>query len=62
MDSVYLVHGFGSTSDKLSRAYKKGLSDSELITNIMMDPIMGGTGMRGNFVTFLLKEPKNNKS
>ncbi|OQX99135.1 MAG: nitrate reductase [Bacteroidetes bacterium 4572_128] len=61
-DSVYLVHGFGSTSDKLSRAYKKGLSDSELITNIMMDPIMGGTGMRGNFVTFLLKEPKNNKS
>ena len=51
-DSVYMVHGFGHANKKLSRAYGKGASDSELITNVMMDPIMGGTGMRGNFITF----------
>jgi thiosulfate reductase/polysulfide reductase chain A len=51
-DSVYMVHGFGHTNKKLSRAYGKGASDSELITKVHVDPIMGGTGMRGNFVTF----------
>jgi thiosulfate reductase / polysulfide reductase chain A len=51
-DSVYLVHGFGNKSQKLSRANGRGISDNELITNVMMDPIMGGTGMRGNFVRF----------
>jgi thiosulfate reductase/polysulfide reductase chain A len=51
-DSVYMVHGFGHTNKKLSRAYGKGASDSELITRVHVDPIMGGTGMRGNFVTF----------
>ncbi len=28
-----------------------------MITNVMVDPIMGGTGMRGNFVTFLTEDP-----
>jgi thiosulfate reductase/polysulfide reductase chain A len=28
-----------------------------MITNIMEDKIMGGTGMRGNFVTFLTEKP-----
>lgn len=51
-DTVYMVHGFGHTNKNLSRAYGKGASDSELITKVMVDPIMGGTGMRGNFVTF----------
>ncbi len=51
-DSVYMVHGFGNNSGKLSRAHGRGASDTELITNVMMDPIMGGTGMRGNFVRF----------
>jgi thiosulfate reductase/polysulfide reductase chain A len=51
-DSVYMVHGFGHSNKKLSRAYGKGASDSELITKVHVDPIMGGTGMRGNFVTF----------
>jgi thiosulfate reductase/polysulfide reductase chain A len=51
-DSVYLVHGFGHTNLQLSRAYGKGASDSELITRVHVDPIMGGTGMRGNCVTF----------
>lgn len=57
-DSIYMVHGFGHSDAKLSRAFGKGASDSDMITNVMVDPIMGGTGMRGNFVTFLTEEPK----
>ena len=57
-DSVYMIHGFGHENRKLSRAYGRGASDSQLITNVMMDPIMGGTGMRGNFVTFLTSKPE----
>jgi len=56
-DSVYMVHGFGHKEKHLSRAYGRGASDSELITHVDMDPIMGGTGMRGNFVTFLTEKP-----
>jgi len=56
-DSVYMVHGFGQTQKELSIAYGKGASDTELITRVMVDPIMGGTGLRGNFVTFLLEDP-----
>jgi len=52
-DSVYLVHGFGHALKKLSRAYGRGASDSQLITKVSVDPVMGGTGMRGNFVTFI---------
>ena len=51
-DSVYMVHGFGHTNKHLSRANGRGASDADLITNVMLDPVMGGTGMRGNFVTF----------
>ncbi len=51
-DSVYMVHGFGQASKKLSRAFGNGASDSQLITQVRVDPIMGGTGMRSNFVTF----------
>ncbi len=56
-DSVYMVHGFGHTDKRMSRAYGKGASDSELITQTKVDPVMGGTGMRVNFVTFLTEEP-----
>ncbi|WP_167609907.1 molybdopterin-containing oxidoreductase family protein [Maribellus sediminis] len=56
-DSVYMVHGFGHKNKKLSRAFGKGASDTEMITNVVVDPIMGGTGMRGNFITFLTEEP-----
>jgi thiosulfate reductase/polysulfide reductase chain A len=52
-NAVYMVHGFGHSDKKLTRAYGKGASDSELISNVMIDPLMGGTGMRGNFVTFI---------
>lgn len=56
-DSVYMVHGFGHVDKRLSRAYGRGASDSDLITKVHVDPIMGGTGMRGNFVTFVFENP-----
>ncbi len=60
-DSVYMVHGFGHSDKKLSRAYGRGASDEEMITKVMEDPIMGGTGMRGNFITFLKDNPGNGR-
>ncbi|MFC2131745.1 molybdopterin-dependent oxidoreductase, partial [Bacteroidota bacterium] len=51
-DCVYMVHGFGHRSKALKGAYMKGASDSKLITKYNVDPIMGGTGMNVNFVTF----------
>lgn len=51
-DSVYMVHGFGHQNKALTRAFGRGASDTQLITTVKVDPIMGGTGMRGNFVTF----------
>lgn len=59
-DSIYMVHGFGHDNKNLSRAYGKGASDSDMITNIQTDPLMGGTGLRGNFVTILLDNPHKN--
>ncbi len=56
-DSVYMVHGFGHAEKRMTRAYGKGASDTELITNVKLDPIMGGTGMRSNFVTFHVEDP-----
>jgi thiosulfate reductase/polysulfide reductase chain A len=52
-DSVFIVHGFGHNQKKLRRCYGKGASDTNLITKVLIDPIMGGTGMRGNFVSFI---------
>ncbi|MDY7033743.1 MAG: molybdopterin-dependent oxidoreductase [Thermodesulfobacteriota bacterium] len=51
-DCVYMVHGFGHDQKKLKRSFMKGASDTSLITKTTVDPIMGGVGMRGNFVTF----------
>jgi thiosulfate reductase/polysulfide reductase chain A len=56
-DSVYMVHGFGHHNKDLKRAYGRGANDSELVTNVMTDPLMGGTGMRGNFITFITEDP-----
>lgn len=56
-DSVYMVHGFGHSGKHLKRSYAKGASDTGLITKVNTDPLMGGTGMRSNFVTFLTEEP-----
>ena len=33
-------------------AIEAAVADTELITNVKIDPVMGGTGMRSNFVTF----------
>lgn len=51
-DSVWLVHGFGHTASGLQLARKRGADDSALMTRVLIDPISGATGMRGNFVTF----------
>lgn len=56
-DSVYMYHGFGHANKKLSRAHAKGASDTQLITDIKIDPLMGGTGLRGNFVKILIDNP-----
>ena len=50
-DCVYMVHGFGHSTKMLKKAYRKGASDSQLITKYVTDPLMGGTGMNVNFVT-----------
>jgi thiosulfate reductase/polysulfide reductase chain A len=56
-DSIYMVHGFGHSEKNLKRAFGRGANDSEMITNVKIDPMMGGTGMRANFVTFLKNNP-----
>jgi thiosulfate reductase/polysulfide reductase chain A len=52
-DAVYMVHGYGRKARKLNGVFGKGIDDTELITRYKVDPIMGGTGMNVNFVTFL---------
>jgi len=49
-DCVYLVHGFGQRSKGLRRASGRGASDTSLMSRVKVDPLMGGTGMRVNFV------------
>lgn len=51
-DCVYMVHGFGHTDKRLRKGYLRGADDTKLISRVKVDPIMGGTGMRVNFVTF----------
>jgi thiosulfate reductase / polysulfide reductase chain A len=52
-DCVYMIHGFGHNSKGLKSAYLKGASDAQLVTRYVTDPLMGGTGMNVNFVTFM---------
>ena len=52
-DCAYMVHGFGHRSRALHLAYHKGASDTHLMTRVAVDPLMGGTGMRVNFVRVL---------
>ena len=56
-DSVFMAHGFGHTAPGLRLTHGVGADDSALITRIAVDPVMGGTGMRGNFVTFVKESP-----
>jgi thiosulfate reductase/polysulfide reductase chain A len=55
-DAVYVVHGYGRRAPKLRFAHGRGIDDNELITRYKTDPIMGGTGMNVNFVTFVRPE------
>jgi thiosulfate reductase/polysulfide reductase chain A len=52
-DSVFMAHGFGHKSRRLRLAAGVGADDSELMGNIKVDPLMGGTGLRASFVTFV---------
>jgi len=54
-DCVYLSHGFGHTAKMLKFAFGKGASDSQLITQYRIDPLMGGTAMNVNFVALELE-------
>ena len=49
-DCVYMVHGWGHTAKGLRYARGRGADDSSLVTRVDVDPVMGGTGMRVNFV------------
>jgi thiosulfate reductase / polysulfide reductase chain A len=57
-DSLYMVHGFGHAQQQMKRCFGRGASDTQLMTRVMTDPLMGGTGMRGNFVTIITEKPE----
>jgi thiosulfate reductase / polysulfide reductase chain A len=50
-DAVYLVHGFGHWSARLSRARGRGADDTAVIDDYAVDPISGATGMRTQLVS-----------
>jgi thiosulfate reductase/polysulfide reductase chain A len=52
-DTVYMVYGFGHTNPMRRHAYRKGASAAQLNTRYKVDPLMGGTSIHGNFVTFV---------
>ncbi len=52
-DVAYTVHGFGANSPDLKKAYQHGFSDTALMTRVAVDPLVGATGMRVNFVRIL---------
>jgi thiosulfate reductase/polysulfide reductase chain A len=55
-DCVYMAHGFGQRSRGMRKAFGRGASDAGLMTRVKVDPIMGGTGMRVNFVRLVKNE------
>jgi Na+-translocating ferredoxin:NAD+ oxidoreductase RNF subunit RnfB len=57
MGFCLLVHGFGHDNKKLTRAFGKGINDTQMVSKTIVDPIMGGTGIRGNFVQILTENP-----
>ena len=52
-DAVFMAHGFGHSSRRLRLTAGVGADDNALLTRLKIDPIMGGSGMRGNFVTLV---------
>jgi thiosulfate reductase/polysulfide reductase chain A len=55
-DCVFMAHGFGQQGERMTQAYRRGASDTGLMTRVQVDPIMGATGMRVNFVRILKVE------
>lgn len=51
-DCVFMVHGFGRTQKQMRKSYLKGANDAELMSNVSVDEVMGGSGILNNFVTF----------
>ena len=56
-DCVFLVHGFGHQQRQMARSFQRGANDNALVTQVSIDPLMGATGMRVNFVTFEVVAP-----
>jgi thiosulfate reductase/polysulfide reductase chain A len=54
-DCVYMVYGFGHTNPALKSAYRRGASVADLTTKYKTDPLMGGTSIHSNFVTFMVE-------
>ena len=52
-DTVYMVYGFGHTNKMRKHAFMKGASVAQLTTRYKTDPLMGGTSLHSNFVTFV---------
>jgi thiosulfate reductase/polysulfide reductase chain A len=52
-DCVYMVYGFGHASRAERLAYERGANATALTTRYVTDPLMGGTSLHGNFVTFV---------
>ena len=52
-DTVYMVFGFGHTRKAMRNAYMRGASATQLATRYVTDPLMGGTSIHSNFVTFV---------
>ena len=55
-DCLYVVHGFGHQNHAHDGIQGHGACDTELMTRVKVDPMMGGTGMRVNFVRVLSGE------
>jgi len=52
-DCVYMVYGFGHASRALRFAHERGANATALTTRYATDPLMGGTSLHSNFVTFV---------
>jgi thiosulfate reductase / polysulfide reductase chain A len=52
-DAVYLVYGFGQTNPMMAAVHRQGASAAQLTTKYKTDPLMGGTSIHSNFVTFV---------
>jgi thiosulfate reductase/polysulfide reductase chain A len=52
-DVVYMVYGFGQRNTMAKGAYQRGASAAQLNTKYETDPLMGGTSIHANFVTFV---------